>query len=417
MTAGKAGLPAVIFLYGIHTIPNPSIPGIGLRQPDPAGAAERASRITAADCQHRRCAGTANRSRKFHNYCPAAAGRDSTEVMRQRRTGGGTNFRHVQKDSGCLRTATVGYRESCYDLRRGSRDPARCLPSNRMCCYEGDETRVPDAEHLDVDRVEEGLPVRMEVKILIADGPANGLRPYSPHQKLIISEDGNATRAQLEKGMPLNRDLVIRWAAGCQQTGVRAIEGHGLPCDNGRYILITLTPPKAVQKAIARDLTLLIDASGSMQGKPMEQAKTVAAEMLHSLDSDDRFEILAFSDNIRRLTSGPMHASEKNIEAALNELRKLRASGSTEMTKALTEALKPLRPDSQRQIVLLSDGYIGFENEVIGKIRRKLVSGARVHVVGVGSAPNRTLTKGAARAGRGVELIIGLEEDPRKAVQ
>jgi Ca-activated chloride channel homolog len=283
--------------------------------------------------------------------------------------------------------------------------------------YEGDENRVPDAEALDMDRVGEGLPVRLEAKVLIADGPANNLRPYSPHQQLVIGDEGNATSIALDKSMPLNRDLVIRWAAGSQNTGVRVVDGKGLPCDNGRYILITLTPPNAAQPAIARDLTLLIDASGSMSGEPIEQAKTVAAEMLRSLDPGDRFEIFAFANDIRPLVSGPVNASEENVGDALNALRKLRAGGATEMTKALVEALKPLRPGSQRQIVLLSDGYIGFESEIIGEILSRLVRGARVHVVGVGSAPNRTLTRGVARAGRGVELIIGLEEDAGKAAE
>jgi hypothetical protein len=85
------------------------------------------------------------------------------------------------------------------------------------------------------------------------------------------------------------------------------------------------------------------------------------------------------------------------------------------MTQAIVAALKPLRGDSQRQVILLSDGYIGFEGEVIGEILRRLVPGARLHVVGIGAAPNRTLTRGAARAGRGVEILVGDDDDARVA--
>ncbi len=42
---------------------------------------------------------------------------------------------------------------------------------------------------------------------------------------------------------------------------------------------------------------------------------------------------------------------------------------------------------------------------------QKLPAGSRLHTVGVGSAPNRALTAPAARAGRGVEVVIGLGEE------
>ena len=281
--------------------------------------------------------------------------------------------------------------------------------------YEGGPGRVPDVDALDVDRAGNGLPVRLEASLLIADGPADRVRPQSPEQRLRAKSEGEGVRVELEEGMPLNRDLVIRWAAGKQSIGARLTEGKGLEGDPGRYALITLTPPNAPKTAIARDLTLLIDCSGSMSGGPIEQAKTVAAELLRSLDPGDRFEILAFSDRARRLFRSPRDAGEKTIGEALEELRKLQASGSTEMKNALVEALRPLRADSQRQVILLSDGYIGFEREVIGEITRRLVPGARVHVVGVGSSPNRTLTRGAAQAGGGIEIIIGLQDDAKEA--
>ena len=77
------------------------------------------------------------------------------------------------------------------------------------------------------------------------------------------------------------------------------------------------------------------------------------------------------------------------------------------MVRAAAAALRPLRPGSQRQVILITDGYIGFEQEVISEILRNLPEGARLHTVGIGAAPNRTLLRGAARAGRGMEIIVG----------
>jgi Ca-activated chloride channel homolog len=87
------------------------------------------------------------------------------------------------------------------------------------------------------------------------------------------------------------------------------------------------------------------------------------------------------------------------------------------MKDGILEALAPLRDDAQRQVVLVTDGLIGFEDEVLEAIREKLPASARVHTVGVGSGVNRSLTRPAARVGKGVELIVGLDEDVERVAQ
>jgi Ca-activated chloride channel family protein len=68
----------------------------------------------------------------------------------------------------------------------------------------------------------------------------------------------------------------------------------------------------------------------------------------------------------------------------------------------------------RRQVIVVTDGFIGFEHEVVGEILRRLPPASRVHTVGVGSAVNRSLTGPAARAGRGVETIVGIGEDAER---
>jgi Ca-activated chloride channel family protein len=62
-------------------------------------------------------------------------------------------------------------------------------------------------------------------------------------------------------------------------------------------------------------------------------------------------------------------------------------------------------------VVLVTDGQIGFEREIVAEIRDRLPPGCRVHAVGVGSAVNRALTRSAARAGAGAEVILAPDED------
>ena len=282
--------------------------------------------------------------------------------------------------------------------------------------YEGQPGRVSDAKALDAPRADtNGTPVRLEVDVLLADGTPELCAARSPSHELSLRLEGSATRVALAKPAPLDRDLVVRWRAAGEQVGVRLTEGPGLPGDEGRYAVLTVTPPQAPQQTFARDLTILIDASGSMSGEPLAHAKNIAEEVVRSLGQGDRLELLAFSNEVTNLTGGAFPVAGPEVSSALKRLRGLQAQGGTEMARALVRALEPLRPDSQRQVVLLTDGYIGFENEVVAEIRANLPAGARLHAVGIGSAPNRTLTRSVARAGRGVELFVGGSDDEREA--
>src|SRR5262249_55863645 len=78
-------------------------------------------------------------------------------------------------------------------------------------------------------------------------------------------------------------------------------------------------------------------------------------------------------------------------------------------------ALAGARGDAQRQVVLITDGLIGSEEQIVKAIHSRLPSSSRLHAVGVGSAVNRTLTASAARAGRGGEVIVGIGEDAERA--
>ncbi|HEY3214927.1 MAG TPA: VIT domain-containing protein [Candidatus Eisenbacteria bacterium] len=276
--------------------------------------------------------------------------------------------------------------------------------------YQGEPERVPDSGRLDVDRVGEGeIPTRVELDLTIADGLPTALAVVSPTHDIRCTLEAGVCRARFRSGARLDRDLMVRWAAVVDRVGARLVDGPGRPGDDGRYALLTLTPPPIPDRALKRDLTVLLDASGSMSGPTLEWAKRVVGEVLRSLEAGDRFEVLAFASETHRLTRGLVEASPAGLRGALECVAAVEAGGATEMTDALVKALTPLRGDSQRQVVLVTDGYIGFESQVVGEILRRLPRNARVHAVGVGAAPNRALTWAVARAGRGVE-VFALDE-------
>ena len=154
-----------------------------------------------------------------------------------------------------------------------------------------------------------------------------------------------------------------------------------------------------------------------MDGPPLAQARAVVTALVESLGEADRLELIAFADQPRRWRRNPVAATASARTDARRWLDALQASGGTEMRAGIAEALRPLRADAQRQVVLVTDGQIGFEQEIVAAVARDLPPGSRLHTIGVGSSVNRSLTAPAARAGRGVEVVIGLDEEPAEAAR
>lgn len=286
--------------------------------------------------------------------------------------------------------------------------------------YQGAPGRVPDAARTFVDVADGPVPPRLSLELTIRDALAEGRRPESPSHPLALTEAGGALRAELSGGGPaqLDRDVVIRWPVAAPEVGVSLCAASpGGRLGERAFGLLTLVPPAptASPRPVSRDLILLLDASGSMSGEPLDQARRVASALVDSLGDEDQLELVKFASSAVRWHRGPVAATEAHRKEAKRWLARLDASGGTEMRDGIREALRGVRPDAQRQVVLFTDGLIGAENEVVAEILATLPAGSRLHAVGVGSAVNRSLTGPAARAGRGLEVVIGLGEDPERA--
>lgn len=289
--------------------------------------------------------------------------------------------------------------------------------------YLGEPGRVADHAKVTVDVADRALPVKLSLGLTIRDALADGFRPESPSHPLHTVRGLAAFDVTFadDAGASLDRDVVVRWKAAQLTVGVEldvARPSKGNASTNA-YGLLTLVPPAAEAKmsAVARDLIVLLDTSGSMSGQPLDQARRFTAALIDSLNERDTLELIEFSSQPRRWKAQAVAATPDHRKDAQRWLSKLSASGGTEMARGIIEALSPLRQESQRQVVLITDGLIGSEHEVLSAIAHRLPSGSRVHTIGVGSGVNRSLTQPAARAGRGVELVMGLGEDVEVSIR
>ncbi|MCA2980341.1 MAG: VWA domain-containing protein [Myxococcaceae bacterium] len=289
--------------------------------------------------------------------------------------------------------------------------------------YLGAAGRVADQARVTVDVADRALPVKLSLGLTVRDRLAEGLRPESPSHALHTVRGLSATEVTFADagGASLDRDVVVRWRAAGQAVGVELDVCRPATGANAAsaYGLLTLVPPvaEAGVPALARDLVVLLDTSGSMSEQPLDQARRFTAALVDSLGERDTLELVEFSTAPRRFKPGPVPATPANRRAAQAWLSELRASGGTEMAEGIIEALSGLRDEAQRQVVLITDGLIGSEHEVLSAILHRLPEGSRVHAIGVGSGVNRSLTQPAARCGRGVELVMGLGEDVEPMVR
>jgi Ca-activated chloride channel family protein len=295
--------------------------------------------------------------------------------------------------------------------------------------YLGPAGRVPDGDRVTVEVADDPFMVGASLTLAIRDpltgaGSAAGHAAKSPSHTIRTRIVSGATEVTLtdDAASGLDRDLVIRWPAAQPALAVVLDSGRpaeGRPHAGSAYGLLTITPPRPDEPiaALPRDLIVLLDMSGSMAGQPLDQARRVVTRLIETLGEADQLELVGFADRPKRWKARPVKVTAAARQEAIRWLGRLEAGGGTEMQSGVTEALRPLRSGAQRQVVLVTDGEIGFESEIVGLIMRGLPAGCRLHTVGVGPAVNRTLTAGAARAGRGAEIVVGLDEDPEPAIR
>lgn len=179
-----------------------------------------------------------------------------------------------------------------------------------------------------------------------------------------------------------------------------------------KYLMLMATPPIKLldkQSQVAREVIFIIDSSGSMQGQSMSQAKQALAQAIHRLSSIDRFNIIDFDSTFTPLFSGAKKATKHNRDSGIKFAHSLIANGGTEIAQALEYALVSRQSDSShylRQIIVLTDGQVGNEDQVFDLVRKQ-IKNDRLFTVGIGSTPNSHLMTKLAQFGGGTFTYIG----------
>ena len=196
----------------------------------------------------------------------------------------------------------------------------------------------------------------------------------------------------------MDRDLVVLVASEAGHHPQFLVEKG----ENSTAILLTLVPRLEDLVTVPSEVVFLIDCSGSMSGQRISMAKEALSLLLSSLPPDSCFNIVRFGSTMDMLFSSSQAYTDSTLEEARALVRSLDADmGGTEILTPLQTILnQPEQEGRPKQLFVITDGAVSNSREciqLVGAHRRS----TRVFSLGIGSAADRHLVKGLARAGGG----------------
>src|SRR6185503_14469785 len=178
------------------------------------------------------------------------------------------------------------------------------------------------------------------------------------------------------------------------------------------FMLAAFPPTLAPRERVPVEMLYMIDVSGSMAGTSIEQARAALLQALDRLRPEDRFGILTFSSGFSEFSPASLPANQSNLAAARRYVQLLVANGGTEMLPALVHLMrKSSTPGYVRNIILLTDGALGNEEQIFARMQE--LGSARLFVISIGSAPNHFLATKMAQLGRGTFTHIADVDEVR----
>lgn len=288
--------------------------------------------------------------------------------------------------------------------------PGAALPDRQGSGWSADTDRVPDASLITPPVVTQSTDHRLTLQADIDAGVPLEYIVSRYHPVTITSPGGGSTRYGLELSegdVSMDHDLELSWKPVPSAFPRASLFSETI---GGRehYLLMVLPPTDTAPGArpMPRELVFVIDTSGSMHGVSIEQARRALTLALDDLRPDDRFDVIRFNSYTDALFGASVPATPANVERARAYVAALQANGGTEMRPALERALAgPVAETHLKQVVFITDGSVGNENELYSLIEEKL-GAARLFTVGIGSAPNGWFMRKAAEAGRGTFTIV-----------
>lgn len=303
----------------------------------------------------------------------------------------------------------VGESEAPLDAPSDGADPSGTGVS-------ADTDRVPDASRITPPVLKPGYRTAHDISLAVSLDAGVPIQDIQITNRTAAVERAGATGATAvlspADSIP-NKDFVMKYAVAGKKPEM-AVLAHATAPEQG-YFMLMIQPKLDAELAEAppREIVFLVDTSGSMSGAPTKKVKETMHHFLRRTKPNDTLQVITFASWAVKLFKKSVPATQMNIEHALNLTQQVQGGGGTEMLQAIKLVLnEPIDPERVRIVVMLSDGYIGNEAEIIAEVDKRAGDQIRFWAIGIGSSPNRYLIDGVAKHGGGMAKVLELNTDP-----
>lgn len=265
------------------------------------------------------------------------------------------------------------------------------------------------------------LPIEQVTINVALKSPQEIKAIYSPSHPVSIARESDfkANVGYEANQVKPDRDFVLYYSVSADEIGANLLTYK--PDANGDGFFLLLLAPKVnveQQSVVAKDVILVLDTSGSMQGEKIVQAREALKYVLEQLKPNDRFNVISFATAVVPYANGLRPASERGD--AIRFVDTLEASGSTDINRALLEAMADADKERPTIVIFLTDGLptVGEVNAdaILENVNQATPSNVRLFNFGVGFDVNTLLLDRLSEKHRGTSAYVLPGEDIKETV-
>jgi Ca-activated chloride channel family protein len=263
-----------------------------------------------------------------------------------------------------------------------------------------------------------------EVSVAVRTVSSTPIRAvYSPSHNVSLDRDGNFefVMGYEDQFVTPDQDFELYYSIAEDEFGLNLISYRDpFGDDDDGFFLLLAAPSVEVdnRRSIPKDVIIVLDRSGSMEGEKFRQAQEAVRYILNHLNPEDHFNLVVFSTGTNSYAPSLRPAEE--AAEALRWVDQLSAKGSTDINLALLEALAHADTERPSMILFLTDGVptvgVTDSQSILRNISAASPGNVRLFSFGVGYDVDTFLLDSLAQENQGATTYVTPDQDIDESV-